>query len=286
MTLIPITPTTPTQHSHQWLRYANGVGHARALAAAEPHIFGTHHESGNGYKLPVSVNDVITEALHENNALRNHVSINGSLGGPTRVLHGSATVCSACPSGDAFTSLTAFAEAIAPQFGKIMAPQERWFMLYGSDRSAGLLTAPRQYYDRVPRPDMTLNYTLPRDPSHRAIMGALGKMCKANANRDADCWIMNIDTLEHIVGKLEGPAPRPKLLGHHVIIVPEMPEFAPGKTPVLFGNFHKAYELIDDPRTECLRDAYTRRPFTYFLAERRIWGMVTDPTAYKALEVM
>ena len=64
-----------------------------------------------------------------------------------------------------------------------------------------------------------------------------------------------------------------------------MPAVEAGKFPVAFGNFQRAYTIVDRKGIRVLRDPYTNKPFVGFYTTKRVGGGVTNFEAVKLLKV-
>lgn len=75
------------------------------------------------------------------------------------------------------------------------------------------------------------------------------------------------------------------LFGYPIIVNEDMPDAATGTLPVLFGDFAKAYVIVDSYDMRILRDPYSAKPYVYFYVTKRVGGDVLDYDAVKGLEV-
>lgn len=74
------------------------------------------------------------------------------------------------------------------------------------------------------------------------------------------------------------------LLGYPVLEVEEMPDMATDSLSIAFGNFERAYTLVERSGTRVLRDPYSNKPYVHFYATRRIGGAVVNSDAIKLLK--
>ena len=74
------------------------------------------------------------------------------------------------------------------------------------------------------------------------------------------------------------------LLGYPVIEAEDMPDVAASSLSVAFGNFNAGYTITERGETNILRDPYTKKPYVYFYATKRIGGMVVNSEAIKLLK--
>lgn len=75
------------------------------------------------------------------------------------------------------------------------------------------------------------------------------------------------------------------LLGYGIEENEDMPEVAADVMPVLFGNFKRAYLIVDRMGTRVLRDPYTNKPYVGFYTTKRTGGMLLDSNAVKGLKL-
>ncbi len=74
------------------------------------------------------------------------------------------------------------------------------------------------------------------------------------------------------------------LLGYPVVESEDMPDVAADSLSVAFGNFERAYTLVERAGTRVLRDPYTNKPYVHFYATRRVGGAVVNSDAIKLLK--
>jgi HK97 family phage major capsid protein len=131
------------------------------------------------------------------------------------------------------------------------------------------------------------------NPSDKLIdlQHALKRQFRANA-----VWSMNDATLAAIrkfkdgngiylwapSGLLQGVAGQ--LLGHAVVTDDFMPDLGANAFPVLFGDFKRAYYVVDRKGIAILRDPVTNFPHVRFLARKRVGGGIANFQAVKALK--
>jgi len=75
------------------------------------------------------------------------------------------------------------------------------------------------------------------------------------------------------------------LNGYPLRTDPGMPAMAAGALAVAFGNFRRAYTIVDRIGTRVLRDPYTNKPYVGFYTTKRVGGFLTDSEAIKLLMV-
>lgn len=73
------------------------------------------------------------------------------------------------------------------------------------------------------------------------------------------------------------------LLGYGVAENEDMPAVAADANAVVFGDFKRAYTIVDRLGTRVLRDPYTNKPNVGFYTTKRVGGMLTDSRAAKVL---
>lgn len=74
------------------------------------------------------------------------------------------------------------------------------------------------------------------------------------------------------------------LLGHPVVTDDFMPDLGANAFPVAFGDFKRAYYVIDRKGMSILRDPYTAVPYVKFVARRRVGGGIANFEALKVLK--
>jgi HK97 family phage major capsid protein len=75
------------------------------------------------------------------------------------------------------------------------------------------------------------------------------------------------------------------LLGYPVIINDDMPPLKPGTSSIslAFGNFNKAYQIVEKEGLTILRDPYSAKPYVELYITKRVGGQVICPEAIKFL---
>jgi HK97 family phage major capsid protein len=64
-----------------------------------------------------------------------------------------------------------------------------------------------------------------------------------------------------------------------------MPDIATGALPILFGNFQRAYLIVDRMGVRMLRDPYTNKPYVQFYTTKRVGGGLLNPEEVKAFKI-
>jgi HK97 family phage major capsid protein len=62
-----------------------------------------------------------------------------------------------------------------------------------------------------------------------------------------------------------------------------MPNVAANSLSVAFGDFKRAYLVVDRMGVRVLRDPFTAKPYVLFYTTKRVGGGVQDFEAYKVL---
>lgn len=75
------------------------------------------------------------------------------------------------------------------------------------------------------------------------------------------------------------------LLGYPVTEVAAMPDVAANAHPILFGDFARAYLIVDQAGVRVLRDPYSNKPYVMFYTTKRVGGGLLNPEAMKAQKV-
>ncbi len=73
------------------------------------------------------------------------------------------------------------------------------------------------------------------------------------------------------------------LIGYGITENEDMPDVAANSNAILFGDFKRAYLIVDRIGTRILRDPYTNKPFVGFYTTKRVGGMTVDTNAVKVL---
>lgn len=103
------------------------------------------------------------------------------------------------------------------------------------------------------------------------------------------CWLMSRATLamvrklkdqdgRHIWQPSLDAATPSTLLGHTVEICDELPPLGnnSGDVSIIFGNFKRAYQVVDRQGTTVLRDPYSSKPYVEFYTTKRVGGNVVN----------
>lgn len=82
-----------------------------------------------------------------------------------------------------------------------------------------------------------------------------------------------------------GVANPQSVFGYPIIDDPNMPVVAASANAIIFGNFKRAYRLINIKGIRVLRDPYTNKPLVRFYTTKRVGGGVEDTRALKVLQL-
>jgi len=74
------------------------------------------------------------------------------------------------------------------------------------------------------------------------------------------------------------------ILGYGVVEAEDMPDIAANSLSIAFGNFERAYTLVERMGTRVLRDPYTNKPYVNFYATRRVGGALVNDEPLKLLQ--
>lgn len=75
-----------------------------------------------------------------------------------------------------------------------------------------------------------------------------------------------------------------QLLGHPVVTDDFMPDLGSNTYPIAFGDFGRAYYIVDRRGVSVLRDPYTAVPHVKFIGRRRVGGGIANFEALKVLK--
>jgi len=75
-----------------------------------------------------------------------------------------------------------------------------------------------------------------------------------------------------------------QLLGHPVVTDDFMPDLGSNTYPIAFGDFARAYYIVDRRGVSVLRDPYTAVPHVKFIGRRRVGGGIANFEALKLLK--
>lgn len=127
--------------------------------------------------------------------------------------------------------------------------------------------------------------------SIRSLFWSLGASYRTNGT-----WLMSsatasvIDQLkdgngQYLWRQSEALGAPPTLLGRPVEIDENLPEVAAGSLPIWFGDWKRAYLILERVGIKFQRDPFTSRPNVVFYGYRRTGGGASDFYAAKALKI-
>lgn len=76
-----------------------------------------------------------------------------------------------------------------------------------------------------------------------------------------------------------------QVLGYGVVESNQVADIANSANSVLFGDYKKAYKILDVRGTRILRDPFTNKPYVHFYTTKRVGGLLEDSQAVKVLTV-
>ena len=114
--------------------------------------------------------------------------------------------------------------------------------------------------------------------------------------RNGALWLMNDTTAGHIDKFKDGDGNyiwRPglienapdTLLGKPIEYDDNVADIAAGKYPIFFGNFKRAYLIVDRMGIRVLRDPYSSKPYILFYTTKRVGGGIISYESIKALKI-
>jgi len=75
------------------------------------------------------------------------------------------------------------------------------------------------------------------------------------------------------------------LLGKPIEVDDNVDAIGANKYPIFFGNFKRAYLIVDRLGTRVLRDPYSAKPYVAFYTTKRVGGGIVMYEAIKALKI-
>ena len=125
------------------------------------------------------------------------------------------------------------------------------------------------------------------------LFTVIGKM-KA-AYRAGSRWVMNKSVLftiaafkdyqgRYVFVPTSAPGIPDSVLGYPVTEAEDMPNLAANSYSVAFGNFQRAYLIVDRIGTRVIRDPFSNKPYIGFYTTKREGGAVTNSEAIKLLK--
>lgn len=77
---------------------------------------------------------------------------------------------------------------------------------------------------------------------------------------------------------------RMSLMGFPIAECDEMPAITAGSSSIAFGDFRRAYLIVDRQGVQILRDPYSAKPYILFYATKRVGGGISDFNALRLLK--
>ncbi|SDD72139.1 phage major capsid protein [Rhodospira trueperi] len=164
-------------------------------------------------------------------------------------------------------------------------------------RPAGLLSYATAATADATRPWGTIQFVKSGDNAKITADGLKNLVWALRAPyRDGAVFLMNsntanaLDTLVDTEGRylwrssMTAGAPN-SLLGYPVEFDETMPDIAGNAVPVAFGNFKRAYLIVDKLGTRFIRDNLTDKPNVLFYAYRRVGGGLANSEAVKLQKI-
>jgi HK97 family phage major capsid protein len=117
-----------------------------------------------------------------------------------------------------------------------------------------------------------------------------------SAYRNGSAWLMNPSTL-NVISQFKDTLGRyllqpalsagtpPSLCGYPIEEDDNMPAVSAGNFPIAFGNWKRAYTIVDRWDVRVLRDAYTEKPYVGFYTTKRVSGAPVNTEALKLLKI-
>ena len=107
-------------------------------------------------------------------------------------------------------------------------------------------------------------------------------------------WMMNrathaalvglkTDTGEYYLQRDLVSAAATSLFGFEIVINDDMADMGAGSCPIMFGDFARAFQIVDRVGVSMLRDPYTKPGAVSFYTRKRVGSMVLDASALKVV---
>lgn len=181
-------------------------------------------------------------------------------------------------------------DAVAEEF----AVQEGLAFLSGdgAKKPMGILSHPSAAQKDGVRPFGTLEQVAGSAIDHDTLIDV--QYALKAGHRNNAVWMMNKATVA-AVRKVKGSDLHPlwqpsmqlgqpsSLLGYPIVENEDMPDAGAGNVPIIFGDFKRAYLIIDRVGISTLRDPYNRLGWVGFYTRKRVGGMLLDSEALKLL---
>lgn len=123
-----------------------------------------------------------------------------------------------------------------------------------------------------------------------ALVSKLKARYRANAS-----WVMPKSVLfaiaafkdssgRYIFNPVSAPGVPGNLLNYPVIEAEDVADLAANSYSVLFGDFKRAYTIVDRVGTRIIRDPFSNKPYIGFYTTKRVGGAVVNSEAYKVMK--
>lgn len=162
----------------------------------------------------------------------------------------------------------------------------------GNKKPKGILAHPSAAQKDGVRPFGTLEQVAGSAIDHDTLID-LQYSLKAGHRNNA-VWMMNKATVA-AVRKVKDSSLHPlwqpslqlgqpsSLLGYPIVENEDMADAGGGNVPIIFGDFKRAYTIIDRVGISTLRDPYNRLGWVGFYTRKRVGGLLVDSEALKLL---
>lgn len=219
-----------------------------------------------------------------------------------------------------FGELYANPAATQKSLDDVMFDVEGWLAEEVAEEFSSQENAAFTLGDGVNKPRGFLNYTMAAaDDSARAFQAIQYRISGADASlgADAEAQVNNLIDLEYDLkssyrngamwmlnrgvlratrkvtdangNKIWQPsmvAGQPSMLnGYGVIENEDMPDVAAGSNSLAFGNFKRAYVVLDVRGSRVLRDPYTHKPYVHFYTTKRVGSFLKNDQCIKVLRL-
>lgn len=170
----------------------------------------------------------------------------------------------------------------------------------GTNKPKGLLAYPQAEGDDKSRPFGTLQCLKTGVADGFKASGPADDLIDLiyalkKGHRTGAQWMMNGKTLSALRKWKDGDgnylwqpaltAGQPsQILGYGIVENEDMPDVGADATPLLFGNYARAYWIFDRIGIRSLRDPFTNKPYVHFYTTKRVGGMLADSEAVKILK--
>ena len=123
-----------------------------------------------------------------------------------------------------------------------------------------------------------------------ALVSKLKARYRANAS-----WVMPKSVLfaiaafkdtsgRYIFNPVSAPGVPGNLLNYPVIEAEDVADIGANSLSVLFGDFKRAYTIVDRVGTRIIRDPFRNKPYIGFYTTKRVGGAVVNSEAYKVMK--